>query len=364
MVFSVIKQAIKREFKLPAHIILHVTYRCNLRCQTCFNWENLNVGKTELSIDEFKKISQGLGKLLWLHISGGEPFLRDDLPEICEIFVRNNRPLFLSVPTNGFDPERVEKIGTEILRRIRIPVAIDLALDDIGERQDAIRGREGSFDNLLSSYEKLMKMGKKHPHLSTKITTVLFNKNFNHLEAIADFVYKKMKGVSFHTIIFMRGKPRNPDLHLPPLKDIIQKTPLLRATWEKYGFDTNLSWPERVVGNVAHALLLKTYLQMMKENKRRMRCLAGNAHAVIGADGEVFFCELLESIGNLRDYAFDFGQLWRTPKAEAMRRFVGDKQCWCTHGCVFMDNLFLNIRNYPTLIKDILVYAFERFNMK
>jgi MoaA/NifB/PqqE/SkfB family radical SAM enzyme len=320
----------------------------------------LNAGKKELDIAEFKKISRSLGKLLWLHISGGEPFLREDLPEICEIFAQNNRPLFISIPTNGFDPERIERIGTQILQRIRMPVAIDLALDDIGESHDLMRGSRGSFENLLISYDRLMKMGRMYPHLSTKITTVISNKNFDRLEAITDFVYKKMKGISFHTIVFMRGKPRNPGLRLPEFEQIMRQKDLLLATWANYGFDTNLSWPERVVGNAAHTLLLEAYLEMIKTGQRRMRCLAGQAHAVIGADGEVFFCELLESIGNLRDHSFEFSRLWRTPKAQTMRKPIENKQCWCTHGCVFMDNIFLNIANYPLLFKESLIYALKR----
>lgn len=365
MFLEVIKQAVSGRFNLPIHLILHVTYRCNLQCQTCFNWKNLNIDKKDLTIDEFLRISQSLKKILWFHISGGEPFLRDDLPDICEIFARNNQPSFISIPTNGFNPERIEKIGAEILLRCNsIPIAIDLALDDLGEKHDVIRGRQGSFDNLLESYKVLMRLRKRFSHLSTKVTTVISNKNFDNLETIVDFVYNKMKGISFHTLIFMRGNPRNPDLHLPSLEKIEEKKCLLLFTWEKYGFDINLSWPERIIGNAAHRLLLKIYLQMMKENKRHMSCLAGSSHAVIGADGEVSFCELLGSIGNLREYSFDFGQLWKTSKAQEMRRFIENKFCWCTHGCVFMDNIFLNMKNYPVLIKDILVYAPKIFGIK
>lgn len=364
MFFRVLKQAIAGRFKLPVHIILHITYKCNLNCQTCFNWKNLNVGKADMSLKEFEKLSRSLSKIIWLHISGGEPFLRDDLPDICELFAQNNHPSLISIPTAGFNPERVIKIGTEILRRIRIPIAIDLALDDLGRRQDEIRGVNGSFDKALESYDALIHLKKRFKHLSTKVTTVISNKNFDNLERIIDFVYYKMKGISFHTIIFLRGNPRNPDLYLPSLEQLEQKKQLLLDAWNRYNYDSNISLPERIIANAAHTLLLDFYLKMIKENKSCIPCLAGNSVAVIGADGNVFFCELLDSVGNIRDYAFDFSRLWRSLKTEEMRKFIKAKNCWCTQGCVYMDNVFFNIRMYPSLMRYLMVYLFGRLNRK
>jgi len=69
----------------PVHLILHVTNRCNLRCRTCFvDFDNYQ-GK-ELTLKEIERISKYLGKLIWLDVGGGEPFLRDDLHDICALF--------------------------------------------------------------------------------------------------------------------------------------------------------------------------------------------------------------------------------------------------------------------------------------
>ena len=349
MSLRILKQAFWPRRGMPLHLILHVTYRCPSRCQTCFNWRNLNTGKKDLSLEELEAISRSLGDLLWLHLSGGEPFLREDLPDLCEMFCRNNHPAFLSIPTSGMDPERIERIGKEILRRVRIPVAIDLPLDGLGSQHDEIRGVKGSFEKLLDSHKGLVKLQQSFPHLSTKITTVISNKNIGNLEEITDFVYTKLKGISFHTLIFLRGNPRSSDVFLPPLEELITKKDLLLKTWQRYGYDRNISFAGRIVGNAAHRLLLDDYYRMMRENRNCIRCLAGLSHVVIGADGEVFFCELLDGIGNLRDYSYDFQRLWKTEKAEKLRTFIKADGCWCTHGCVHMDNLFLNARMYPRL---------------
>lgn len=71
-------------------LIFFVTYNCNFRCKTCFYVEVMDDSKAdkykELSIEEINKISKFLRSISKLLLSGGEPFLREDLDEIYEIF--------------------------------------------------------------------------------------------------------------------------------------------------------------------------------------------------------------------------------------------------------------------------------------
>lgn len=360
MIYRVLKQAVRGKFSLPVHLILHVTYKCNSGCLGCFNRENLNKGKRELETREFELISRGLGDILWLHISGGEPFLRDDLAQICRMFHRNNHPGFISIPTSGLIPGRVEEIAGEILGRINAPLAIDVALDGIGAQHDEIRGFPGSFDLALQTYQRLRALKRKFKNLSTKITTVISNKNIGNLEEICRFVRRNMEDLSFHTLIFLRGNIKNKDIFLPPLGELLAKRNLLLKTWEEYSYDSNLGYAQKAVANAAHRMLLDLYFEMMKENKSCVRCLAGLSHAVIGADAEVAFCELLHGVGNLRDYGFDFRKLWYSEKARKMRGYVRSGKCWCTHGCVHMDNIFLNLKMYPRIMKYALGYFLRK----
>ena len=59
-------------------------------CSHCLLGEK-RVGLKELTINEIEKISQSLGRILFLLPTGGEPFLRDDIAEIVHIFYRNNK---------------------------------------------------------------------------------------------------------------------------------------------------------------------------------------------------------------------------------------------------------------------------------
>ena len=73
----------KRGMK-PVYMILGLTYDCNSFCRTCFNWEQLRKNKEhELSFEELQKTFSSLGDLLFVVMSGGEPFLRRDLPDLA-----------------------------------------------------------------------------------------------------------------------------------------------------------------------------------------------------------------------------------------------------------------------------------------
>ncbi|NTV23536.1 MAG: radical SAM protein, partial [Nanoarchaeota archaeon] len=118
---------------LPIHLILHNTFICNAKCGHCFNWDNLNKHKPEeeLSLEEFEKISKSFDKKLrFLNLSGGEPFLRKDISEMCHHFVKNNPGLVsISIPTNGLLPKKIREETEKICDKCKTSISINLSLD-------------------------------------------------------------------------------------------------------------------------------------------------------------------------------------------------------------------------------------------
>ncbi len=68
--------SIMAEKKLNGTVI--VTYRCNARCTMCNRYKCPSKPEEELSIETIKK----LPKMYFTNITGGEPFIREDLPAI------------------------------------------------------------------------------------------------------------------------------------------------------------------------------------------------------------------------------------------------------------------------------------------
>ena len=102
----------------PNYMIFFVTARCNAACKMCFYKENMdnNLTKEELSVAEYEKISARIEYINVLGISGGEPFLRQDLAEILKVFYRNCRPLVVDLPTNAYLTEQVLRQVEETAR--------------------------------------------------------------------------------------------------------------------------------------------------------------------------------------------------------------------------------------------------------
>src|SRR5713226_7212291 len=85
----------------PPFMIVFINSICNLTCEHCFYWRNLN-RRDDLTFEEFQKLSRELGRFENLNLSGGEPFLRPEFADICGLFIRNNGVKQIYVPTNGY----------------------------------------------------------------------------------------------------------------------------------------------------------------------------------------------------------------------------------------------------------------------
>ena len=104
---------------LPVSLIFFATSKCNLLCKHCFYWEELNQKKNELTLDEIEKVTQSLPNLLTVSLTGGEPYLRKDLPEIAGLFETNSRVRNIQIPSNGFLVERTVSGAEAVLKRVR-----------------------------------------------------------------------------------------------------------------------------------------------------------------------------------------------------------------------------------------------------
>ena len=71
----------------------------------------------------------------------------------------------------------------------------------------------------------------------------------------------------------------------------------------------------------------------MLTHSRQFHCYAGLHGGFIDYNGNVGACEILNSIGNLRDWGYDFLKIWNSDAAENVFAKVGKcETCnYCTH---------------------------------
>jgi MoaA/NifB/PqqE/SkfB family radical SAM enzyme len=202
------------------YLILFVTARCNARCATCFYWREMDAAPPELSVEEIRRIAKPIGPLPTLLLSGGEPTLRTDLPEIVAAFYEANGLRYAGLPTNGLMPDRVRSLVEEIFRRCpEIRLDVNVSLDDLRERHDTIRGVPGNFDRALETIRAVCGMRRRFDSLYVNVETVLFSENWRNVRALLDFVRENLD-VNGHYVELLRGNPRDGSLDLPPIKEI------------------------------------------------------------------------------------------------------------------------------------------------
>ncbi len=137
----------------PYKLTFAVTYACNSRCSYCGIWKRKP--GNELSLEEIREIGRKSPFIKWLNLTGGEPFLRKDLPEIVFSFPRAS---LLNLTTNGLVrsvPDTLERIREGFKGRIVLTVS----LDGPPEVHDRIRGIPGNWEKAVEILKEVRGMG-------------------------------------------------------------------------------------------------------------------------------------------------------------------------------------------------------------
>src|SRR5260370_34005467 len=95
----------------PYTLVAELTYRCPLRCVYCSNPVDFHRSRAELTTDERRRVFSQAAELgvMQLHLSGGEPVLRDDLVQLIQLARANE--LYADLITGGtlLDEDRLRR---------------------------------------------------------------------------------------------------------------------------------------------------------------------------------------------------------------------------------------------------------------
>src|SRR3989344_5533340 len=161
---------------LPIDCVLAVTYNCNARCIMCDIWKIK--GFPELPVAQFAKLPSSLRDI---NISGGEPFLRPDLPEIIAVVAKACPKARMVISTNGFLTDLVVKQMKKILA-VKPDIGVAVSIDGMGEMHDQMRGIPGGFARDMETVRQLKALGVKTIRLGFTIT----EKNISHFQKVYD----------------------------------------------------------------------------------------------------------------------------------------------------------------------------------
>lgn len=352
----------------PITLTFSVTNMCQSKCKTCKIWElylkHPEKVKEELGLDEIEKIFKSIGHIYFFNISGGEPFLRKDLPEIVGLAIKYLKPGIIHIPTNAIAPKIIEEGTNRILKLMndsngRVPLTIKPSLDGVGEKHDEIRGVKGNFEKVIDTVARLKRLKDKYPNLYVEIGTVISIFNMNDVEQIANFVHNEMGIESYRneiaeqrTEFFNIGDPITPTVE--------EYEYLIRHFSRKIRENIGL---KRRLTKITETLRLAYYdiaVKILRERRQVIPCYAGISNVHLTPYGELWPCCVLgydKPLGNLREVDYDFGRVWNSKEAESVREFIKDGNCYCPLANQAYSNILMSLKMMPKVFMNIIKYV-------
>lgn len=339
---------------MPFNYTFSVTYRCNSRCKTCYIWQiQQRVPKElELTLDEWERVIKSLGTSpYWVTISGGEPFLREDLVDIVRAIDEHNKPKIINVPTNGILWRIIPAKTREILENIseKTTLVVNFSVDGVGKDHDEIRGVPGNYELLKRAYKGIVELKGRFCNLVMGVHTVVSSFNVRKLPDIYEAVMEEFRPDQYIAEVaeernemdnFGRGITPPPEEIVKAMDFLIAKARegLRVKRWKGLARVTELFRAQY------YELVKRFYLT----KEEQVPSYASFASAHISPTGDVWECAVYATnIGNLRDYNYDFKRLWRSEKARQIRRNVKK-----SHPCPLANEHYSNmLLHIPIIIK-------------
>ncbi len=340
--------------RYPASLVHFVTNRCNARCPFCFiDFDNPETFANELSLEEIEKITLSAGpELQNVNLTGGEPFARKDFLEIARLWLRNTQIQSIFITSNGSLPDRMEAFSRTLNEEFPDrKIIFSLSIDNFPEEHNKLRKIKNLFEKAMESYRLVTNISD---NVLANIAITVSHANHGVVGKLYDALIDDY-GVRAITATAVRdeGVYKIPEKDkndiVAAYQDVTQRISHDLTHGRLEGYD-----PKTLQGrlmNKKNMIVNKIITDMYLDPYYVSPCHAGALFGVIGADGIVYPCEILDKdIGSLRDFDFDLMKLWEAPPAQEMRTWIRKTKCHCTYECAWTFNVLGNARYQPQLL--------------
>lgn len=331
---------------LPLELILFVTGRCNFRCDHCFIEEFETKPSADLPLEAIEKLARENPNLMVLMLTGGEPFLRADLPQIVAAFSRHARPKVISLVTNGFLTGQIEAAVKAILAipEFRSQLVISFSFEGIGPAHDEQRGRKGSYEAALRTAAQLKELSSRDPRLKIGANVTLVPGNAASVVATTNQLAATGLFSFFSQNFYRTGQAREPSqaVDLAAYRALSENVFRLSREFQMGGS----RWLGRI--HRAKEAIQSEIIERTSRAKsyQALPCEAGRQIGVVYSTGAVAPCELLSpSWGNIREQSFK--EIWNRAANRRASHQLRKEKCFCTHECFI--GASLNTRPLPLL---------------
>lgn len=307
-----------------------VTDKCNFKCKHCFLLDKLNVKKTTfLSVEEVKEMGKHITSMQRVHIGGGEPLTRSDIPELTLAISNDWNTQTICLPTNGSLQKTAVATAKLFGEKSKKYLRFHFSLNMIGKEMDDFSEHKNAF-NLWDKTVKTVKgITKEFNNISFTVLTTFNDFNQKKIGELIDYVNNDIEPDDFSFSLVRSHKDYHPDLDVKKFEEENHKvhfnsrkhSPFIRAYRE---------------------IIRKKIARYYETPKYYLPCQSGKLRVVMSPEGDVFPCEKLGYpegsnqndwyMGNIREHNYNVHNLLKSPEAKKVRKKIVDTKCHCHHG--------------------------------
>jgi len=295
--------------------------------------------RRELKLETIRRVVEGsrlLQDIEGVVLTGGEPLLRKDLPEIAGCLSDAFPKARVGVLSNLMDKALARNMLGRLRERGVRGLWLGSSLDGLAAAHDRIRGKRGAFRGLMDTIGMVR---KEFPGLELSLNFTITPEN--HEQLWPAYQFSKELGAWFgaQLVVEHRGleAPKTFAWTRAQLESVRESTErvlldiargegALRALVEGRQAENRGLW-----GRLLYWRLLGLYA--LEPRRFFSDCLAGSRYAMLDPAGELFFCPVNKhrKVGSVLE---GFDAVWSSGRADSERRFAASKRCHCCLVCV------------------------------
>lgn len=249
------------------------------------------------------------GGLKFINITGGEPFLRDDLDEIVRVALTKTKRLVIS--SNGYYTDKMVDLAKKFPN-----IGVRISIEGLPEANDRLRGIPNGFDHGIRSLLELRALGLKDIGFGMTVSDVNA-KDMIELYRLADAMGLEFATASTHNSFYFHK-------HDNAFKD----PEMVAREFERISCELLKTGR---VKNWFRAYFNHGMANYVRGGKRLLPCEVGTDMIFIDPFGKVLPCNGMDtemSMGDLTKQSFE--EIWNSEQAEKVRAAVRscEKSCW------------------------------------
>jgi radical SAM protein with 4Fe4S-binding SPASM domain len=254
-----------------------------------------------------------LPRTKFINLTGGEPFIREDLDKIVEVCYTKSPRVVIS--TSGWYEDRIIALAKKFPS-----IGIRISIEGLSCKNDELRGRTGGFDKGLRTLLILKEMGLKDIGFGCTVS------NNNSGDMLSLYKLSTALKLEFATAAFHNS------YYFHKSDNVITNKEEVCADFEKL---INMQLKEIRPKSWFRAFFNMGLINYIEGNRRMLPCEAGLTNFFVEPYGDIYPCNGLEErfwkepMGNIRETP-DFDKVWNSEQAEKVRTKVRTcpKNCW------------------------------------